>query len=292
MLAKSRNTVGYSLFLTLLTILFTILLVEMACAQGGVRDLTITTLYDNYSFNKDLMTGQGFSCLIRGTEKTILFDIGSDTVLKNMEKLKISPESIDVLVVSHNHPDHIGGMFHFLKKNSNVTVYIPQSFPEFFKYRVKDAGVMYVDIQDPVKIFKDVYSTGEMGTWIKEDALVIRTAKGLVVIAGCAHPGIVSMVKKAKEIFPKEDVYLAMGGFHMLNMDGQGIKGVISKLRKENVNKVAPSHCTGDLAISLLKEEYGDDFIPGGVGKEIKTEGAFSKPKETGLYPESKLAAK
>ena len=66
MLVKRRNTTGYSLSLTLLTILLTILLVETACAQSGVRDLIITTLFDDYSFNKDLMTGHGFSCLIRG----------------------------------------------------------------------------------------------------------------------------------------------------------------------------------------------------------------------------------
>ena len=278
MLVKKRNTASYSLFLTLLTILFSILLVETACAQGGVRDFIITTLYDDYSFNTDLMKGHGFSCLNRGTEKTVLFDIGSDIVLKNMEELKISPGSIDVLVVSHNHPDHIGGMFHFLKKNNNVIMYIPQSFPEFFKNNLKNAGVTYVDIQNPVKIFENVYSTGEMGTWIRENALVIRTAKGLVVITGCAHPGIMNMLKKAKEIFPKEDVYLAMGGFHMPNMDNQTIKEIISRFRKGKVNKVAPCHCTGDLAISLFKEEYGDDFISGGVGKEIIIKDAFLKP--------------
>ena len=77
-----------------------------------------------------------------------------------------------------------------------------------------------------------------------------------------------NMLKKAKEIFPKEDVYLAMGGFHMPNMDNQSIKEIMSKFRKEKIKKVAPCHCTGNLAISLFKEEYGDDLFLAVLGRK------------------------
>jgi len=52
-----------------------------------------------------------------------------------------------------------------------------------------------------------------LGTGIKEQSLIIKSAKGLIIITGCAHPGIVNIVKKAKEIFPNENVYLVLGYF-------------------------------------------------------------------------------
>jgi len=254
-------------------------------------DLAITVLYDNYPFNKELAIGWGFSCIIEGTEKTILFDIGSSVVPTHMEKLGIKPESVDVVMFSHNHPDHTNGMFAFLKEHSKVTVYVLHSFPEPFKNNVKDTGAECVDVQEPVEICQNTQSTGELTTGVREQALAIKTAKGLVVITGCAHPGIVNIVKKAKEVFHEDDVYLVMGGFHLPQMSNQQIKNIISQLQDENVKKVAPTHCTGDPAIALFKEEYGDDFIAVGVGKKITIEDAF--PEETkviGVNSESEKA--
>lgn len=243
-----------------LIILPIILTSAPALAQNNRQDLVITTLFDNYSSNKGLKTGWGFSCLIQGTEKTILFDIGSDDAIINMAKLKINPASIDALVISHDHFDHVGGMHAFSVKNSKAaTFFVPHA---------------------SVKICENVYTTGKMGTYIKENALIIRTLKGLVMITGCAHPGIVEIVKKAKEIFPKEEVYLVMGGFHLFMDDGGHIKEIVSDLKKENVRKIAPSHCTGDLAESFFKEVFGADFIPGDVGKPIIIEGAFMAARQ------------
>ena len=112
------------------------------------------------------------------------------------------------------------------------------------------------------KICDGVYTTGELGTWIKEQSLVINTDKGLVVISGCAHPGIVDIVKKAKEQLNK-NVYLVLGGFHSPPLS------VVQKFRELGVEKVAPCHCTGDEAIRAFKEEYQENFIENGVGKII-----------------------
>ena len=60
---------------------------------------------------------------------------------------------------------------------------------------------------------KNVYLTGEMGFSIKEQSLILNTPEGLIVITGCAHPGIVEIVKKAKAMLNR-DIYLAIGGFH------------------------------------------------------------------------------
>ena len=76
----------------------------------------------------------GFSVVISGAEKTILFDTGgSDVLIENMKKLDIDPGTIDIVIISHNHWDHTGGLDSFLSINPNVTVYAPASFPEEFK---------------------------------------------------------------------------------------------------------------------------------------------------------------
>jgi len=234
-------------------------------------NITIVIVYDNNEYDEKLETGFGFSCLVKLENKNILFDTGGDspTLLNNMNKLKIDPEEIDTIVLSHIHGDHVGGLSGFLEINPNVTVHIPKSFPQSFKDGIKSYGANFVDVDNAAKIFDGVYSTGELGTWIKEQSLIIKTEKGLIVITGCAHPGIVDIVKKSKELV-KEDVYLVTGGFHLSGTSDYEIKNIVESFRDMGVKKVAPCHCTGDRAISLFEEEYRDDYIKSGVGKIIK----------------------
>lgn len=240
------------------------------------KDLDITILYDNNSYNKELETRWGFSCLVEGLEKTIIFDVGGegDVLFKNMSQLKVTPTMVDIVVLSHVHYDHIGGLSDFLEKNSNVTVYMPKSLPRSVKDKVKKSGAGLVEVSGQTKICKDVYSTGELGIFIKEESLVIKTAKGLVIITGCAHPGVVNIVKKAKELL-NTNVYLVLGGFHLCWMNAGQIKKIVRGIRKEGVEKTAPCHCSGDNARELFKQEYGKDFISVGVGKKIKVGNAF-----------------
>ena len=233
--------------------------------------LILTIVYDNYSFASELKTAWGFSCLVEGMEKTILFDTGGDgkILLSNMQKLGITPGKIDIVVLSHIHGDHTGGLSSFLTSNPRVSVYLPQSFPESFKKAIREVGAEVIEVKEPLKICDNVYSTGEMGMWIKEESLIIKTATGLVVITGCAHPGIVKIVKKAKEI-AEDKVYLVLGGFHLMGATRGRINRIIQEFREEKVKKVAPCHCSGDLTRKLFQEAYKKDFILAGVGKKIK----------------------
>ena len=240
------------------------------------NDLSLTIVYDNNPYVKNLETRWGFSCYVKGTEKTILFDVGGESsiLLKNMKKLAIEPNAVDVIVLSHIHYDHIGGLSGFLKVNPEVTVYMPRSLPRSVKDIVNKAGAKLIEVHKPIKICEDVYSTGELGAFIKEQSLIIKTSRRLVVITGCAHPGIGNIVKKAKEML-KSDVYLALGGFHLCWMNPRQIKGIVKGLREQKVEKVAPCHCSGDLARKHFKKTYGKDFILSGVGKEIIIKDAF-----------------
>lgn len=230
----------------------------------------ITVDFDNNRYAEGLTTSWGFSCLVRGMEKTILFDTGGNGAVlsANMNALGIDPAGIDIVVLSHNHGDHVGGLGSVLEKNPGITVYLPASFPADFKGAVRGYGASVVEVSEPLQICEDVHSTGELGTAVREQSLVIETEKGLVVITGCAHPGIVEIVEKARELFGG-DVLLVMGGFHLGGMNARGLESIVSGFQELGVAWVGPCHCSGDEARRLFREAYGDKYIDVGVGTVI-----------------------
>lgn len=229
----------------------------------------ITVLYDNKANKQDLDSGWGFSCLVAGLGKTILFDTGpGGSLLGNMEKLAIEPSSIDIVVLSHIHPDHTGGLESFLEKNPDVTVYLPESFPEAFKDRVRSQGAQVIEVEKPIKICDNVWSTGQLGKFIKEQSLIIRTISGLIVMAGCSHPGIVNILKKAKELI-EDELLLVMGGFHLEWASKGKIQKGISAFMKIGVKNVGLCHGSGNRAKSLFEEYFGQNYINISAGKVI-----------------------
>lgn len=151
-------------------------------------------------------------------QKTILFDTGGDSfsLLHNMRQLQISPEEVDAIVLSHIHGDHVVGLSGFLKQNSAVTVYLlKKSFPSDFKDEVGSLAVHMEEMHESRELFGNVYTTGELGNGTRGQSLAIRSSQGLVIITGCAHPGIVNIIQRAKDITRDDAVYLVMGGFHL-----------------------------------------------------------------------------
>jgi 7,8-dihydropterin-6-yl-methyl-4-(beta-D-ribofuranosyl)aminobenzene 5'-phosphate synthase len=238
------------------------------------NSIKLTILFDNYLFQKEkegLQTKWGFACLIEGMEKTILFDTGSsgDVLLNNISKLKVDAQKVETVVISHKHWDHVGGLPAFLEINPNVSVYMPASVARKWEPEIKKRKATPVEVSQPIELCPKVSLTGEIEGSINEQALILDTANGLIVITGCAHPGIVEILKKSQKINNKK-IYMVLGGFHLMEKSDSEIKSIIKDFQQLGVIKVGPTHCTGDKAIQLFKDAYGENYIKIGVGKVIE----------------------
>jgi 7,8-dihydropterin-6-yl-methyl-4-(beta-D-ribofuranosyl)aminobenzene 5'-phosphate synthase len=236
--------------------------------------LTLTILYDNYKYEDGFKSSWGFSCLIEGGGQTILFDTGGmdGNLMHNFKAAGKDPETVDLVVLSHIHLDHTGGISDFLESKTGIDVFIPQSFPEELKKDLLNRGANPVMVQGAIKISENVWSTGEMGDQIIEQSLIIQTMKGLIIITGCAHPGIEKIVKKATAM-KEEKVLLVMGGFHLLETDSEAVEVIARLFRDQDIQYVAPTHCSGDGTIRIFKEVFGDHCIRLGTGKVLETAG-------------------
>ena len=268
----------YSYKSTILAILFggVLCMSQAGIAAGGSEmaeqgRLRLHVVFNNVPYKAGLESGWGFSCLIEGLDKTILFDTGGngDVLLANMQRLGLDPEGIDAVVLSHIHADHTGGLGAFLAHNPDVTVYMPESFPASFQHEVIHLGAAIETVSGPRQLMDSVYSTGEMGWAIKEQALMVDTRQGLIVITGCAHPNVADMAEQAQAYLGK-NIYLLMGGFHLGGSSDAEISMIIKRLKALGVRKVAPSHCTGDNAIRMFRDAWADDFIEGGLGAMVE----------------------
>ena len=231
------------------------------------QPITLTIVYDNLALDARLKTAWGFACLVETGQATVLFDTGGDgsTLMRNLSALGFDPRRIDAIVLSHIHNDHTGGLDALLAVNDRATVFVPRSFPDEFKTRVSKRAPV-IQVREPMTITDHIRTTGELGTAIVEQSLIVETDKGLIVMTGCAHPGIVEIVKRAKAY---GEVYLVMGGFHLADKSAQEIETLIAELKRLGVRQVAPSHCTGEAAIRQFSAAFGADFIQAGAGLRI-----------------------
>jgi 7,8-dihydropterin-6-yl-methyl-4-(beta-D-ribofuranosyl)aminobenzene 5'-phosphate synthase len=232
----------------------------------------VKVLYD-YRGRRGFKIGHGFSCLVDGK---VLFDAGEDaeSILINASRMKVNLSKIEAVVISHDHWDHMGALWEILKKKK-LKVYACPKFSDEFKSCVKELGGKLVIADKFTKVANSIYVTGPIGakykgSYISEQALVVRGKKGVSVITGCAHPGITRIVKNVKRMEKAESLYLVFGGFHLVDMDREKIDKIISEFREIGVEKVGPSHCTGDKAIRIFRGRYGKNFVEARAGSVIE----------------------
>jgi len=191
--------------------------------------MELRILYDNEA-NEGFKSSWGFSCLVGGK---LLFDVGADldTLIFNMRRASVKLDSIDRVVLSHEHGDHVGGVT-ILNMLGDVEVFVPTSFSRSFKRKLAAyENVSLVEIDEASKVSNGFYTTGELGSFIKEQSLIVETDNGLTVITGCSHPGLENILKAASKF---GEIYGVVGGFHGF-----------SKLEAlGEIGFIVPCHCT------------------------------------------------
>jgi len=237
------------------------------------ENVILTIVFDNNVHDPRLQTGWGFAAWLEYGSQAVLFDTGAGgtVLLDNMATLGLDPKAIDIVILSHNHGDHTGGLAGLLAVNHQVIVYLPQAFPASFREGVRAKGAVVVEVDDPLEILPGLWSTGQMGTGIVEQALVAKTAEGLVVLTGCAHPGVDKMAARARQIGQGE-IALAVGGFHLGGASRGRVREIIAEFRRLGVQKVAPCHCSGNQAKELLRQALGEGYLAVGAGRQWKSQ--------------------
>jgi len=216
--------------------------------------MKLKILYDNKA-RAGFKPAWGFSCLIEADE-TILFDAGWDgnLLLYNMNKLDINPKDIEKIIISHNHWDHAGGISYILNEINNPEVFVLKSFSEKLKKEISTRAKLH-EVLGKEKISNKIYTTGELGTTIKEQSLFIETEKGVVVLTGCAHPGIDNILDFIKNF---GGIYWIIGGFHDFSN--------IEYLR--DIPMLSPCHCTTHL--NEIKRLYPEKYQECSCGSEFE----------------------
>lgn len=234
--------------------------------------MQIKILFDSTALDNRFSIGWGISYLVNDK---VLFDTGekSGKLLRNMKKMGVCISSIKAVVISHEHWDHRGGLCGILKENPKLKVYSCPHFSERFKNGIKSYGGQLIEVDKFTRICNNIYTTGEIegrynGTYMPEQALILKTSKGISILTGCAHPGIIKIIENVKRSIAG-NIYLVMGGFHLIGKHKKTISSTVNKFKKLGVKKVAPTHCSGRRAKRIFEEIYKKTFIPITTGQII-----------------------
>jgi len=261
----------------------------------------------NDAFGKDsaLTKDWGYAALVEAAGKRVLFDTGNhgDVLVRNAEILGFDLASIDFAVMSHRHGDHMGGLAHLLHLKPDVEIFAPvdgfgvygfelpatfarvdESLPSYERYfdgrregtwkmgsawpgadfRLIDRTTPIAPEMTLIALVSDKPGTREL----RELSLAIDTPEGIVLVVGCSHPGIDNIVEAASSVNPK--IHAIAGGLHLLAAPDPEIDHLIKTLRETyGVEYIAPGHCTGEPALSALKESFGANYLYAGVGSTV-----------------------
>jgi len=221
--------------------------------------LNIKIIYDNNSGKIGLNPSWGFSCLVKTPEKTILFDTGGDStiLLDNMRKVGIDPAEIDIIIISHLHSDHIGGLQGLLKINPQVNIYLPSNW-----IKMKTCTGKIIHVKDYQEISPRILAVTQRNNL----SLVLDGKDGLIVVASRIPKKVLKMIEKVKKI-KKREIYLLIAPFCLHTTDD--IKKTVDSF-KAQVKKIIPCHCCGEPQKIIFQEKFGKNYIEAGVGSTIK----------------------
>jgi 7,8-dihydropterin-6-yl-methyl-4-(beta-D-ribofuranosyl)aminobenzene 5'-phosphate synthase len=273
-----------------------------------MSEIIVTTLSENTA--KHGFIGEwGLSMLVEVDGMKILVDSGwGFSAAYNAQLLGIDLDGIDIVVLSHGHRDHTGGLPDILKRRKKPVDVI--AHPDIFtcKYTRFETGDEYSGIpyareyleslgarfklsKDPVRIASRVTTTGEIpvtndfeipeqNLLVKDDrgvridplnddqSLIIDSEEGLIIITGCAHSGIINTIRHARKITGRDSVYAIIGGTHLFRAPAERIALTIDALKENGPRKLGVSHCTGFQASAALYAEFPGAFFLNNAGTQ------------------------
>ena len=278
-------------------------------------NICITTLVENTASGPGLLAEHGLSLWIEYGNSRILFDTGqSDLLVQNAEALDIDLTQADAIVLSHGHYDHTGGLYTVLEIASKARLYLHPAaiepkfsrsspgahsigMPDSARKTIGDREVIWTE--SATQVFDGIGLTGQVPRvnnfedagglfFLDEDcrepdpllddqALFIESSKGLIVILGCAHAGVVNTLQRISDINRGRHFYAVMGGMHLVNADTERIERTINTFREYGLQQIGPAHCTGDNAIERIIKAFPGLCFDCSVGKKIHFQGKENK---------------
>lgn len=275
----------------------------LLATQAGNR---VTILYDAFGKSSAMTKDWGYSALVEYGGKRILFDTGNNPRIfaRNVEAAGVDLTRLDFVVISHRHLDHTAGLNHLLSVNPDVKIFAPKepfgvfggslssklyrrqdSLPDEMRYFDGHPGeTLTSGTPWPSGKFIPVDSTTEVvpgvhlislvsdtpGTReLRELSMALETPRGMVVVAGCSHPGIEKIVAAATGI--RKNVRMVFGGFHLPSATDREVARIAAALHDTfKVDRIAPGHCTGEPAFYLFKRTWKDRYTYAGLGSVIE----------------------
>lgn len=266
----------------------------------------ITILIDNQA-GTGLVAEHGFSLWIETANKHLLFDTGQGTAFeKNAITLGIDLATTDMLVLSHGHYDHTGGVPTCLRIAGKAELYCHPG-AVLPRYSVRNGVTRSLRMPTETMLAIDKLPTGQVH-WVQHSLLVtdtigltgpiprqtnfetpgepffldtkglrpdpiddelalwIRTEQGLIVCVGCAHAGLENTLNHVQRLNKGLRIRAVIGGFHLLNAEEQHIERTITALRILAVDQIVPCHCTGERAVAQLNTAFSKGSCSGAAG--------------------------
>lgn len=265
----------------------------------------IAVLSDNAVLTRDTCAEHGLAFFIEAGATRFLFDLGQGMVLVgNARAMGIDLRAADRIVLSHGHYDHAGGLAAASPLlRDGVTLHAhPQAMEP--KYKRGDNGVRSIGLppacrdalprvrlalsREPVELAPGIRTSGEVprvhpeetidepfcldpegrkpDPMLDDQALLIRTPAGTVVVLGCAHAGVVNTLDRVRALTDGAPIRAVLGGMHLGNASERRIGWTIDRLRRFKPGLLAPMHCTGQKAMAALWTAFPDVCAGAGTG--------------------------
>jgi 7,8-dihydropterin-6-yl-methyl-4-(beta-D-ribofuranosyl)aminobenzene 5'-phosphate synthase len=278
--------------------------------------MTITILVDNLA-RPGLKFEHGFSAWIEVAGRRVLFDTGQGMGLAgNAEKLGIDLRTTDILVLSHGHYDHTGGLPFAIAQAPTAEIHVHPAATHL-RYALRNGIAKAIAMPEPVRTALERHPVGVSWTTqaqeltldlgltgpiprltnyedtggpffvdsggnepdpiVDDMALWIRTGRGLVVVLGCGHAGLVNSVRHALKLSRENRLHAVLGGFHLNEASELRLGRTMAELQELAPELVVPCHCTGETAVERLKATFGEHVVRGAAGAVFRLGGALTR---------------